>query len=100
MFAQKPTMSATVLTAADAEKAKIDLITDEAKGQQAVHDVVVAIQAARRSGTACAKTKADSRGGARAAVDGLAQTSVLSLIAIAAARRPEAMHAGTPTPSR
>jgi len=52
-------MSATVLTAADAEKAKIELITDEAKGQQAVHDVVVAIQAARRSGTACAKTKAD-----------------------------------------
>ena len=59
MFADKPTMSATVLTAADAEKAKIDLITDEAKGQQAVHDVVVAIQAARRSGTACAKTKAE-----------------------------------------
>ena len=52
-------MSATVLTAADAEKAKIELITDEAKGLQAVHDVVVAIQAARRSGTACAKTKAD-----------------------------------------
>jgi len=51
-------MSATVLTAADAEKAKIQLITEEAKGQQAVHDVVVAIQAARRSGTACAKTKA------------------------------------------
>lgn len=52
-------MSATVLTAADAEKAKIQLITDEAKGRQAVHDVVVAIQAARRSGTACAKTKAE-----------------------------------------
>ena len=51
-------MSATVLTAADAEKAKIQLITEEAKGRQAVHDVVVAIQAARRSGTACAKTKA------------------------------------------
>jgi large subunit ribosomal protein L4 len=51
-------MSATVLTAADAAKAKIELITDEAKGNQAVHDVVVAIQAARRSGTACAKTKA------------------------------------------
>jgi large subunit ribosomal protein L4 len=52
-------MSATVLTAADAEKAKIQLITDEAKGNQAVHDVVVAIQAARRSGTACTKTKGD-----------------------------------------
>ena len=52
-------MSATVLTAADAEKAKIQLITEDAKGRQAVHDVVVAIQAARRSGTACAKTKAE-----------------------------------------
>lgn len=52
-------MSATVLTAADAEKAKIQIITEEAKGRQAVHDVVVAIQAARRSGTACAKTRAD-----------------------------------------
>jgi large subunit ribosomal protein L4 len=52
-------MSATVLTAADAEKAKIQIITEEAKGRQAVHDVVVVIQAARRSGTACAKTRAD-----------------------------------------
>jgi len=52
-------MSATVLTAADAEKAKIQIITEEAKGRQAVHDVVVAIQAARRSGTACAKTRGD-----------------------------------------
>ena len=52
-------MSATVLTSAEAAKAKIELITDEAKGNQAVHDVVVAIQAARRSGTACAKTKGD-----------------------------------------
>jgi len=51
-------MSATVLTAAAAEEAKIHLITDPEKGNQAVHDVVVAIQAARRSGTACAKTKA------------------------------------------
>ncbi|NCT12808.1 MAG: 50S ribosomal protein L4 [Rhodobacterales bacterium] len=52
-------MSATVLTAADAEKAKIQIITEDAKGRQAVHDVVVAIQAARRSGTACAKTRGD-----------------------------------------
>ncbi len=52
-------MSATVLTAAEAQKAKIDLITDDTKGRQAVHDVVVAIQAARRSGTACVKTKGD-----------------------------------------
>jgi large subunit ribosomal protein L4 len=51
-------MSATVFTAEEAQKAKIELITDEKKGNQAVHDVVVAIQAARRSGTACAKTVA------------------------------------------
>ncbi len=50
-------MSATVFTAEEAEKAKIELITDEKKGNQAVHDVVVAIQAARRSGTACAKKR-------------------------------------------
>lgn len=52
-------MSATVFTAEEAAKAKIDLITDEAKGNQAVHDVVVALQAARRSGTASAKTKGE-----------------------------------------
>jgi large subunit ribosomal protein L4 len=49
-------MSATVFTAEEAAKAKIEIITDEQKGRQAVHDVVVAMQAARRSGTACAKT--------------------------------------------
>ncbi len=52
-------MSATVFTSEEAQKAKIELITDEAKGNQAVHDVVVALQAARRSGTACTKTKGD-----------------------------------------
>ena len=50
-------MSATVLTADAAKKAKIDLITD-GKGTQAVHDVVVAMRANRRSGTASVKTKA------------------------------------------
>jgi len=59
LSANELTMSATVLTAADAEKAKIQIITEDAKGRQAVHDVVVAIQAARRSGTACAKTRGD-----------------------------------------
>src|SRR5690242_9996003 len=49
-------MSATVFTAEEAAKAKIEIITDEAKGKQAVHDVVVALQAARRSGTAAVKT--------------------------------------------
>jgi len=52
-------MSATVLTVDAAKAAKIDIITDESKGDQAVHDVVVALRAARRSGTANCKTKAE-----------------------------------------
>ncbi len=52
-------MSATIFTAEEAAKAKIELITEEKKGNQAVHDVVVALQAARRSGTASVKSKAD-----------------------------------------
>src|SRR5215210_3306373 len=50
-------MSATVLTLEAAKKAKIELI-ENGKGTQAVHDVVIALRAARRSGTACVKTKA------------------------------------------
>jgi len=52
-------MSAIVLTEESAKKANIELITDEEKGRQAVHDAVVAIQANRRRGTASTKTKAD-----------------------------------------
>jgi len=52
-------MSATVFTADEAKKAQIELITDPAKGRQAVHDVVVALRANRRRGTASTKTKAD-----------------------------------------
>jgi large subunit ribosomal protein L4 len=52
-------MSATVFTAEEAKKAQIDLITDPKKGSQAVHDVVVALRANRRRGTASTKTKAD-----------------------------------------
>jgi large subunit ribosomal protein L4 len=51
-------MSAKVLTKAAAKEAKIDLI-EGGRGTQAVHDVVVAIRAARRSGTANTKTKAE-----------------------------------------
>ena len=51
-------MSATVLTSEAAEAAKIPLIKN-GKGTQAVHDVVVAMRANRRSGTACTKTKGD-----------------------------------------
>ena len=50
-------MSATILTADAAKQAKIEIITD-GKGTQAVHDVVVAMRANRRSGTASVKTKA------------------------------------------
>ncbi len=51
-------MSAKVLTKAAAKEAKIDIIED-GHGTQAVHDVVVAIRAGRRSGTANTKTKAE-----------------------------------------
>ncbi len=54
-------MSATVFTAEDARKANIELITDPEKGRQAVHDVVVALRANRRRGTASTKTKAEVR---------------------------------------
>ncbi len=52
-------MSATVFTAEEAKKAKIELITDAEKGRQAVHDVVVAMRANRRGGTASTKTKGE-----------------------------------------
>ncbi|MGI8820128.1 MAG: 50S ribosomal protein L4 [Chthoniobacterales bacterium] len=51
-------MSATVLTADAARDAKFTLI-DGGRGTQAVHDVVVAMRAARRSGSANTKTKAE-----------------------------------------
>ena len=66
-------MSAKVLTKAAAKEAKIELI-DGGRGTQAVHDVVVAMRAARRSGTANTKTKAEvnlpepSHGGKKALV--------------------------------
>jgi len=50
-------MSAKVLTVEEAKKANLTLI-ENGKGTQAVHDVVVAMRAARRSGTASTKTKA------------------------------------------
>ena len=50
-------MSAKVLTVEAAKQANLELI-ENGRGTQAVHDVVVAMQAARRSGTASVKTKA------------------------------------------
>jgi large subunit ribosomal protein L4 len=52
-------MSAMIFTTEEAKKAQIDLITEPQKGRQAVHDVVVALRANRRQGTANTKTKAD-----------------------------------------
>ena len=51
-------MSAKVLTKAATKEANIDLIED-GRGTQAVHEVFVAIRAARRSGSANTKTKAE-----------------------------------------
>jgi len=51
-------MSATVLTIDAARQAKIDVI-ENGRGTQALHDVVVALRANRRSGTANTKTKAE-----------------------------------------
>jgi large subunit ribosomal protein L4 len=51
-------MSAKVLTKAAAKEAKIEIIED-GRGTQVVHDRVVAMRAARRSGSANTKTKAE-----------------------------------------
>src|SRR4030088_17417 len=51
-------MSAKVLSKAAAKEAKIDMI-ENGRGSQALHDAVVAMRAARRSGTANTKTKAE-----------------------------------------
>src|ERR687892_686271 len=51
-------MSAKVLTTTAAKEAKLDIIED-GRGTQAVHDAVVAMRAARRSGSANTKTKAE-----------------------------------------
>ena len=50
-------MSAKVLTKAAAKEVKIDVI-EGGRGGQAVHDTVVAMRAARRSGSANTETKA------------------------------------------
>ena len=51
-------MSATVLSVEAAKAANL-VVIENGIGTQAVHDVVVAMRAARRSGTACTKSKAD-----------------------------------------
>jgi len=54
-------MSASVLTIEAAKEANFAVI-ENGRGTQAVHEVVVALRAARRSGTANTKTKAEVRG--------------------------------------
>lgn len=54
-------MSATILTADAAKAANIEVIAN-GKYTQAVHESIVAMRAARRSGTACVKTKATVSG--------------------------------------
>src|SRR6478752_840431 len=51
-------MAAKVLTAEAAKNAKIALI-ENGRGTQALHETVVALRAARRSGSANTKTKAE-----------------------------------------
>ncbi len=58
-------MSAKAITLADAVAANIPVIEDANKGNQAVHDLVTAYRANRRSGTACAKTRGEVRGNNR-----------------------------------
>ncbi|MCL4168294.1 UNVERIFIED_CONTAM: hypothetical protein GTU68_065483 [Idotea baltica] len=52
----------SAFTIQDAQSANIQLIADESKGSQAVHDLVVAYQANRRSGTAQTKTRGEVNG--------------------------------------
>ncbi len=54
-------MSAQILTLDAAKAAKITVVENR-RGTQAVHDAVVAMQAARRTGTACAKTRGEVSG--------------------------------------
>src|SRR5438477_8273375 len=54
-------MSAKVLTVEAAKKANIEVV-ENGKYTQAVHDVVVALRAARRTGSASTKTKATVSG--------------------------------------
>jgi len=54
-------MSATVFTIEDAKAANIGVI-ESGRGTQAVHEAIVAMRAARRSGSASTKTKAEVSG--------------------------------------
>jgi len=51
-------MAASVLTLDDAKNANFEVI-ENGRGTQAVHDMVTAMRANRRSGTACVKTRSE-----------------------------------------
>lgn len=54
-------MSAKILTEADAQAANLTLLGED-KGRQAVHDLVTAFRANRRTGSANTKTRGEVRG--------------------------------------
>jgi large subunit ribosomal protein L4 len=54
-------MSAQVLTIDSAKAANLTVVED-GRGTQAVHDAIVAMRAARRQGSACAKTRGEVAG--------------------------------------
>ena len=58
-------MSAETLTIEEAKAANLTLIEDGEKGGQAVHDLIVAYQANRRTGSANCKTRSEIRGSGR-----------------------------------
>ncbi len=52
-------MAGKAFSVADAKSAKLDVIVDGDKGRQAVHDVVTAMRANRRQGSASTKTRGE-----------------------------------------
>jgi len=55
-------MSVKQLSLQDAASANITVISGTSKGNQAVHDLIVAYRANRRTGSACTKTRGEIRG--------------------------------------
>ena len=55
-------MSVKQLSLEDAASANINVISGTSKGNQAVHDLIVAYRANRRTGSACTKTRGEIRG--------------------------------------
>lgn len=55
-------MSVKQLSLEDAASANITVVSGTSKGNQAVHDLIVAYRANRRTGSACTKTRGEIRG--------------------------------------